>query len=141
MGFSAGAHLAAYASVHRSEDPLLNPDFSMLIYGVTRLTPENRLWLKQHLYHRELSGQELDEQTLLSHVDADTPPAFLVHAIDDDTCHYSESTLYAEALSKHGTEAELHLYATGGHGFGLGRSEGGTSEWPDLAADWLNRLD
>lgn len=140
MGFSAGSHLATFASVHRVAEADQNPDFSMLIYGVTRLIPENLQWLEQSLYHRELTAEEIAEQTLLEQVDENTPPAFLVHSLDDETCHYTESTLYAEALTRHGVAAELHLFADGGHGFGPGRDWGGTSQWLDLAANWLDRL-
>jgi acetyl esterase/lipase len=140
MGFSAGSHLATAVSVNRSADASENPDFSMLIYGVTRLTPENRKWLEDTLYHRGMSGAEIEEQTLLERVDANTPPAFLVHSFDDDTCHYTESTLYAETLKNNGVEAELHLFARGGHGFGPGRDEDGTSQWLGLAGSWLDRL-
>ena len=87
-----------------------------------------------------MTAAEIAEQTLLERVDQNTPPAFLVHALDDDTCHYSESTLYAEALIRNGVEAEIHLFAKGGHGFGPGRDEDGTSQWIDLAVNWLDRL-
>jgi acetyl esterase/lipase len=140
MGFSAGGHLAAFASLHRAADPAKNPDFSMLIYGVSRLDEVNHRWLEEHLYYRKMTAEETRTQTLLHHVDENTPPAFLVHAMDDEVCHYSESTLYAEALSGHGVDAELHLYTTGGHGFGLGRENGGTRQWIELAVDWLKRL-
>jgi len=140
MGFSAGSHLAAFASLHRTENPAENPDFSMLIYGVSRLDEVNHRWLEEHLYYRKMTPAEIEEQTLLNHVDETTPPAFLVHAMDDETCHYFESTLYAEALSKNGVEAELHLYTTGGHGFGLGHEKGGTRQWIDLAVSWLKRF-
>jgi len=140
LGFSAGSHLATAISVNRSPDPAENPDFSMLVYGVTRLTPENRKWLEDTLYHREMTRAEIEEQTLLERVNGDTPPAFLVHSYDDDTCHYTESTLYAEALKNTGVEAELHLFARGGHGFGPGRKEDGTNQWLELAGKWLDRL-
>jgi acetyl esterase/lipase len=140
FGFSAGSHLATEASVNRSTESTGNPDFSILIYGVTRLSPENREWLEQTLYHRKMTSAEIAEQTLLERVDGNTPPAFLVHALDDDVCHYTESTLYAEALTRHGVDAEIHLFARGGHGFGPGRDEDGTSQWIELAANWLDRL-
>jgi len=139
MGFSAGSHLATFASLHRVADAELNPDFSMLIYGVTRLTPDNQQWLEKSLYHRKLTDAEIAEQTLLKHVDENSPPAFLVHAMDDDTCHYTESTLYAEALARNGVEVEMHLFSEGGHGFGPGRKEDGTDQWLSLATNWLNR--
>lgn len=140
MGFSAGGHLATVASVHGVKDETQNPDFSLLIYGVTRLTKENLRWLQDSLYHGPLSKEEVEYNTLLNHVSSDTPPAFLVHAIDDDICHYSESTLYAEALTKNKVGVETHLFPTGGHGFGLGHKEHGTDQWIDLAINWIKRL-
>ena len=140
MGFSAGSHLATFASLHGVAEPRLNPDFSMLIYGVTNLTPNNLEWLEKSLYHRKLTDAEIAEQTLLNHVDENSPPAFLVHAMDDDTCHFTESTLYADALTQNGVEVEMHLFSQGGHGFGPGRKEDGTDQWLTLAANWLNRL-
>ena len=140
LGFSAGSHLATVASVNRVAEPAQNPDFSILVYGVSRLTPENLQWLETTLYHRELTKAEIAGETLLERVDGSTPPAFLVHALDDDVCHFTESTLYAEALTRHGIEAELHLFARGGHGFGAGRDHDGTGQWLDLAANWLDRL-
>jgi len=140
MGFSAGSHLATMVSVNRVAEPAQNPDFSMLVYGVTKLTPENRQWLEQSFYHRQMTSAEIAEQTLLERVDQNTPPAFLIHALDDDTCHYTESTLYVDALKRNGVDAELHLFARGGHGFGPGRDEDGTSQWLELAVNWLDRL-
>ena len=139
MGFSAGAHLAVFAGQQASE-PSVKPDFSMLIYGVTRLNDVNREWLESSLYHRAMTDAEIARQTLLDHVDATTPPAFIVHAQDDEICHYSESTLYADALMRHGVEVEMHLFPHGGHGFGRGREEDGTDQWLRLAASWLDRL-
>ena len=140
MGFSAGGHLAAQVSVHDDDNEKHNPDFSILVYGVSRLTEENRNWLEETLYHRAMTAEEVTYQTLLDHVDADTPPAFLVHAWDDDVCHYSESTLYAEALARNNVENEIHLFPHGGHGFGPGRAGDGTDQWLDPAANWLKRL-
>ena len=67
-----------------------------------------------------MTAPEIAEQTLLEHVDENSPPAFMVHALDDETCHFTESTLYADALIHHGVEVELHLFPHGGHGFVAG---------------------
>jgi acetyl esterase/lipase len=139
MGFSASGHLAASISVHRTDEPAENPDFSILVYGVTIMNAANREWLEQTLYHRPMNDDEVAYQTLLEHVDETTPPAFLAHAFDDAMVPYQESTLYAEALQRHGVAAEIHLFARGGHGFGPGRDEDGTGQWLELVADWLNR--
>jgi len=140
MGFSAGAHLAATVSVNRVPDASRNPDFSLLIYGVSRLTKENQEWLESTLYHRPMTEEELAREKLLERIDSNTPQAFLVHAWDDEVCHYSESTLYAETLHGAGVENEIHLFARGGHGFGAGREEDGTDQWLRLASNWLGRI-
>ncbi|NVK12029.1 MAG: alpha/beta hydrolase, partial [Gammaproteobacteria bacterium] len=141
MGFSAGSHLATTASVFHSELDTENPDFSMLIYGVTRMNDENILWLEESLFHRKMSPIEIDNYRFLDRVNDATPPAFLVHAMDDDVCHYHESLLYHEALTAQGVSSEMHLFQEGGHGFGLGREEDGTDRWPILALAWLRQFE
>ena len=140
VGFSASGHLAVYSMVHPDPNPLLNPDFAILVYGTSRLNPVNRDWLENNLYYRPLTDEEEQREVLLNWVTEDTPPAFLVHAVDDDVSHYTESTMYADALRDKGVDAELHLFAQGGHGFGPGRDSDGTSQWIDLAANWVKRL-
>jgi acetyl esterase/lipase len=140
VGFSASGHLAVYSMVHPDPDPGLNADFAILVYGTSDMNPINRDWLEKDLYYRPLSDEEEQMEVLLNWVTEDTPPAFLVHAVDDDVSRYTESTLYADALRKHGVDAELHLFARGGHGFGPGRDSDGTSQWIDLAANWVKRL-
>ncbi len=140
VGFSASGHLAVYSMVHPDPNPSLNPDFAVLVYGISRLNPVNRDWLEKSLYYRPLTDEEEQREVLLNWVTEDTPPAFLVHAVDDDVSHYTESTLYADALRNSGVDAELHLFARGGHGFGPGRDSDGTSQWIDLAANWIKRL-
>jgi acetyl esterase/lipase len=138
MGFSAGSHLATVASLWPSqEDEKAN--FSGLIYGVSRLNQDNLTWLEESLYHRKMTEDEIKQNTLLSLVDKNTPPAFLVHAYDDDVCHVSESTLYADKLVQFDVPVEMHLFQNGGHGFGMGRSSDGTNRWPSMFAQWLKQ--
>ena len=137
MGFSAGGHLATVASLWKSDDKEENPDFSALIYGVTDLNAENLKWLEDSLYHRKLTDEEVAQNTLLNLVSKDAPPAFLVHAYDDDVCNIKESTLYAEKCVEHHVPVEMHLFPKGGHGFGIGREEDGTAQWVQLFVNWL----
>ncbi len=102
-------------------DPEENPTFSGLIYGVTNQSEENIKWLEESLYFRKLTTEELAQNRLLDLVDQATPPAFLVHAYDDETCKVEESTLYAQKLFENKVPVEMHLFAKGGHGFGVGR--------------------
>jgi acetyl esterase/lipase len=140
LGFSAGSHLATVASVWQATNALEQPDFSILIYGVTTLPPDHREWLEQELYHRKLSAEEIRMNRLVDQVSPSTPPAFLVHAFDDEVCDYHGSTDYADALVRQGVPVEMHLFPKGGHGFGLGSDSDGTSQWPALAVEWIKRL-
>jgi acetyl esterase/lipase len=137
VGFSAGSHLATVASLWESDDQQENPNFSGLIYGVTNLSAENRQWLEESLYHRKLTHAEVEQNTLLDLVSSETPPAFLVHAYDDDICKIEESLLYAQKCAEHAVPVELHLFSKGGHGFGIGRKEDGTAQWVPLLVEWL----
>ncbi len=139
MGFSAGGHLATAVSVLTSQVDAENPDFSALIYPVTTLGSENQKWLEETLFHRPMTDQEKDQYSLVDHVDESTPPAFLLHAYDDDVVPIAESEVYADALAAVGQEVEVHFYAKGGHGFGPGRAEDGTAQWLPLLADWIKR--
>jgi len=139
MGFSAGGHLAATASVHPSEKEDENPDFSGLIYGVTIMSKANEDWLEETLYHRQMSRKEKKYYHLIDHIDEQTPPAFLVHAYDDEVVPIIESELYAQGLVKQDQDVELHFFARGDHGFGPGRGSDGTDQWLSLLANWIKR--
>jgi acetyl esterase/lipase len=139
LGFSAGSHLAAVASLWKSGDAAENPTFSGLIYGVTNHSEENVRWLEENLYFRKLTPEEMVRNRLLNLVDRSTPPAFLVHAYDDETCKVEESTLYAQRLFDHKVPVEMHLFQKGGHGFGLGKQADGTDAWLPLFVSWLQR--
>lgn len=139
LGFSAGSHLATVVSLWKSEDPGENPAFSGLIYGVTNDSAENVKWLEESLYFRKLTPAERARHRLLDLVDQTTPPAFLVHAADDDTCKVEETTLYAQRMLERKAPVELHLFPKGGHGFGVGRKADGTDQWLPLFVAWLRR--
>jgi len=139
MGFSAGGHLATAVSVLRSEKQDENPDFSGLIYPVTTLGAENQKWLEKSLFHRKMTNKEKKQYELVDNVTKLTPPAFLLHAYDDEVVPIEESLLYAKALRAAGQDVEEHYFAKGGHGFGPGRAGDGTSQWLGLLANWIKR--
>ncbi len=137
MGFSAGSHLATVASLWETKNIWEKPNYSALIYGVTQLSLDNKKWLEESLYFRPLTQREQKQNTLLDLIDKKTPPAFLVHAYDDEVCPVSESTMYAKKLRDNGVMVETHLFARGGHGFGLGKPKDGTDQWLKLFVNWL----
>jgi acetyl esterase/lipase len=139
MGFSAGGHLATTVSVLTSKIKEENPDFTALIYPVTTLTADNQKWLEETLFHRQMTDDEKKQFALVDNISQLTPPAFLLHAYDDEVVPIQESILYAKALSATGQAVEVHFFAKGGHGFGPGRPEDGTSQWLGLLANWIKR--
>ena len=70
-------------------------------------------------------------------VSAETPPTLLIHAQDDATDPVEYSLLYYAALRKNKVPVEMHLYAQGGHAFGLRRTEFPITHWPELAEKWF----
>ena len=146
MGFSAGGHLAATLSTHynmgekASEEA--KPNFSMLIYPVISLSPE----LAHGGSRDNLLGPEKSEELIKYYsnemqVSAKTPPAFLVHAMDDGAVPAENSIEYYLALKKLKIPAEMHLYPIGGHGYGF-RTEGKGSlaNWPAAMEGWLKAM-
>jgi acetyl esterase/lipase len=143
MGFSAGGHLAATLSTHynlgaQASDEA-KPNFSILLYPVISLAPE----LAHGGSRDNLLGPDKSEELIKYYsnelqVSAKTPPAFLVHAMDDGAVPVENSIAYYLALKKFKTPAEMHLYPKGGHGFGL-RTEGKGSlvNWPAAMDGWL----
>ena len=73
-------------------------------------------------------------------VTSKTPPTFLVHAENDPVDPVNNSLLYYSALKKVGVPAEMHLYAQGGHAFGLRHPESPVAEWPRLVEKWLESI-
>jgi acetyl esterase/lipase len=132
LGFSAGAHLSAALSTHfdqRLYDPVddadktsCRPDFAVIVYAG----------------YLALSEQGMAPNPEI-HVTSQTPPSFIVQA-EDDPVHVENSTVYFLALKNANVPAELHLYAKGGHGYGLRRTELPVTAWPKLAETWLQTI-
>ena len=132
LGFSAGAHLSAALSTHfeqRLYDPVddedkisCRPDFAVIVYpGYLALSEQNFA-----------PNAEI-------HVTSQTPPSFIVQA-EDDPVHVENSTVYFLALKNAKVPAEMHLYADGGHGYGLRRTELPVTSWPRLVETWLQTI-
>ena len=74
------------------------------------------------------------------HVTSQTPPTFLLQAEDDHVDNVNDSLAYYVALKKAGVPVEMHLYAQGGHGFGLRRTKFPITGWPQLVETWLGTI-
>lgn len=130
IGFSAGGYLVAqtsnvFALTYRPVDAVdklsSRPDFAVALYP-------------GHLCR---SGGTLDPSI---RVTEKTPPTFLLQAWDDPVDPICNSTLYARALDRAGVPAEVHLFAKGGHAFGLRDKEHPVSSWPSLVENWLKEI-
>ena len=142
IGFSAGGHLVAAVSTHfaqRSYAPVdaadqlsCRPDFAIALYP-------GHLWA-----HEDEDEATRDETDLRLRPDitvrADSPPTFLVQAEDDHVDGVEQSLAYYAALQKAGIPTEMHLYAQGGHAFGLRPSKLPIAQWPRLVETWLGTI-
>lgn len=147
MGFSAGGHLAASAStlfgerVYEPEDNVsATPSFSLLIYPVISMNDSiTHPGSRKALLGENPDNVTIDKFSCDMQVKDDTPPAFLVHALDDKSVVPLNSILYFKALQEHGIETELHLYPKGGHGFGMANNMKKELNWTDTCLEWLKK--
>jgi len=69
-----------------------------------------------------------------------TPPTFLLQAENDNIDNVNHSLVYYMALKNAGVPVEMHLYAEGGHAFGLRRTALPITNWPQLVETWLTTI-
>ena len=129
LGFSAGGHLAATLSTH--------PDFQGKT--VPPSTAEARPAFQILLYPGSLRGPDNKVDPALQPT-ATTPPTLIVMAENDPTAHVETAVVYYQALKDAKVPAEMHLFAAGGHGFGLRPTAMPISHWPTLAQTWLHTI-
>ena len=145
MGFSAGGHLASTAGTHftnividNKNNISLRPDFMILLYPVISFSDTiGHTASRENLIGRHPGQELIKEYSNELHVTAGTPPAFLVHAGDDHTVPVANSLHFYEALQHHEIPAEMHIYPSGGHGFGMNNSAT-KDAWMDRLQNWLD---
>jgi acetyl esterase/lipase len=129
LGFSAGGHLSAalstnyetriYEKVDDADEQSCRPDFAILIYPAYLTEEKDRTKIAPELK-----------------ITDKTPPTFLVMTQDDNIGVENVFT-YALALKKAKVPAEVHVYPSGGHGYGLRPSPHAISHWPRRVEDWM----
>ncbi len=134
LGFSAGGYLAAeistkyrerlYASVDDADKQSARPDFAVLVYPC-------------HLAPGRTDGNVLNPKIPFT---PQSPPTFLVQAENDNVDGVNQSLTYYTALRKAGVPVEMHLFAEGGHAFGLRHTALPISDWPRLVDVWLRTI-
>jgi len=146
MGFSAGGHLAATLSTRFTEQvyPLkkdeasARPDFSLLIYPVISMDSTiTHMGSRINLLGEKPSDEQVVRFSNEKQVTSQTPPAFMIHSMDDNVVPVENSIRYALAMKQSGVACELHLYQKGGHGYGMGRSNDTESTWTVACTNWL----
>ena len=134
LGFSAGGHVVAnisthfaqraYAPVDAADKVSCRPDFAVAIYP-------------GHMLENTTKEFELNPEIPVTDK---TPPTFLLQAEDDNVDGVKQSLVYYIALKNAGVPVEMHLYAEGGHAFGLRRTELPITAWPALVETWLGTI-
>jgi acetyl esterase/lipase len=134
LGFSAGGHLVAvisthferrsYAAVDAADKESCRPNFAVALY------PGHML---------ENTSRDFELNPYIP-VNSRTSPTFLLQAEDDPIDTVQNSLVYYAALKKAGVPVEMHLYAHGGHAFGLRRTKVPITGWPQLVQTWLGTM-
>ena len=146
MGFSAGGHLAATLATHYHRGPKANeqakPNFAILLYPVVTFGDKAHLGSRDNLLGAlKTSPEMIAYYSNELQVTSQTPPTFLVHSEDDKSVPVENSINYYLACLKNGVPAEMHLYPTGGHGYGLRTAKfGSLTTWPETCKAWLMAL-
>jgi acetyl esterase/lipase len=133
IGFSAGGHTVTamsthfdkrlYPAVDAADKKSCRPDFAIALYP-------GHLWKRGGKF-------ELNPNVPVT---TNTPPTFLVQAENDPVDNINNSLVYYMALKNAGVPVEMHLYAQGGHAFGLRRTKFPITEWPQLVETWLKTI-
>ncbi len=149
IGFSAGGHLAALAGTQfipgnpDAEDPIdrasSRPDYLVLGYpwlGAISSDTSHLTYCKLFNVMDKCEALRAAYSPYLF-VTKDTPPTFIYHTFTDETVPVEQSLRFFEALVKAGVPSEMHIFAKGPHGTGLGSGDPALDQWPGLLENWL----
>jgi acetyl esterase/lipase len=150
VGFSAGGHLAALAATQfvagkpDAEDPIervsSRPDYLVLGYpwiGALSVYDPRYLNKCKTMFAPERCDALRSGYSPELMVTKETPPAFMYHTFTDQTVPVEQGLRFYEALVKAGVPAEMHIFANGPHGTGLGKGDAALDQWPNLLENWL----
>ena len=151
IGFSAGGHLAStlgtkynnrvYEPIDEIDKESARPDFMVLMYPVITMGQETHLGSRNNLLGKEPSEKMIHEYSSQFHINSETPPTYLVHAMDDEVVPVANSEYFHAMFNVNATaKSELYLFEKGGHGFGLAQDDPILRKWPINLIDWINSL-
>ncbi|HEY8918458.1 MAG TPA: alpha/beta hydrolase [Chitinophaga sp.] len=144
MGFSAGGHLVTTAETHFNKTRLdnpghinLRPDFVVAVYPVVSFADSlTHLQSRSNLIGPDITPERIREYSNELQVSDETPPTFIVSAIDDDVVKVGNSLYLEAALRQHHVPVKMFLYAKGGHGFGV-NNKTATAQWTAPCIRWI----
>lgn len=149
LGHSAGGHLAGFTALQparrlydgadRYEAASARPDFAALLFPVVSLrSPFDTTRTRREIVGDSADRAAEDAWSLDTYAAMDAPPVILFSSADDPTTPPGHNLALFEALRRAGASVELHIFADGGHGWGLGTPAQTLSQWPELFATWLD---
>lgn len=149
LGQSAGGHLAGFTALQptrklydgadRYEAASARPDFAALLFPVVSLRkPFDTTRTRKEIIGEKPARAAEDAWSLDTYAAKDAPPMILFSSADDPTTPPAHNIALFEALNRAGASAEMHIFASGGHGWGLGTPDQTLSQWPALFAAWLD---
>lgn len=146
MGTSAGGHLASTLAT-RNEDVStvgdsidnfsFHPNFQILLSPVITMSQFTHSGSKNFLLGENPPDELIKYFSNELNISASTPPAFIVHAINDKTVSINNSLLYHKALIDNNISASLHIFPQGGHSIALRNNPGSVNLWATLCEMWL----
>lgn len=151
LGFSAGGHLSGmlavahdrpvYDRIDAADDLAARPDASGLIYPLVSLDPAfTSSGSAGKLLGVDPGSERIAAWSPVTLIKPGVPPSFLVHSLDDGLVGSQNPITWAEAVRDAGQSVELHLFDSGGHGYGPATRPGHpAAAWPDLFDAWLRR--
>jgi acetyl esterase/lipase len=150
IGFSAGGHLAALSGTQPAngnpeaddvvERVSSRPDVLILGYPwIGAMSPDRT---RKRYYCQLMDAPSQCEQLQKDYspemfVTKDTPPTFIYHTTEDEQVPVEQAISFYEALLKAGVSGEMHIFAHGSHGSGLGSGNATLDQWPNLLENWL----
>lgn len=146
LGFSAGGHLAATLSSHYADVKIdnslnisLRPNFQILIYPVITMKDFGHTGSKENLIGKNPTDAQVQYYSNELNVNDQTPPAFIVHAKNDDAVPVQNAYEYDKALKANKVASSLYLFEKGGHGFGM-KNPTSTIQWTTPLTQWLREI-
>jgi acetyl esterase/lipase len=154
LGFSAGGHLVAaisthftkrlYPAVDAADKERCRPDFAVALYpghlSLGAAEWDAKQGTRKFAVPRAANADPNLGLNPAVPVTSQTPPTFLLQAEDDHVDNVNDSLAYYIALKNAGVSVEMHLYARGGHAFGLRHTTFPITGWPQLVETWLKTI-